>query len=193
MNIPYIDTGAFYRCVALYKKDNPNCEDLCLENFARDMKIRFLKDDNSDSVILNGNDVSKDIRTPEISKLVSLIAGMDNIRKVINVKLREMGNVNGGILEGRDIQTLVFPNANFKFYLTASIGERAKRRMKDYEKMGKSFTLQAIIEKIKSRDDKDMNRNYGPLKKADDAIEIDTTNLTLEEVVDKIINFIKIT
>ena len=155
------------------------------------MEIKFIKDKNGDHVYMNNTDVSKVIRTPEVAKTVSIIASMDNIRKIINIKLREMGNKTGGILEGRDIQTLVFPNADYKFFLTASIEERARRRFKDYKKLGKLVKMDELIKKMQRRDNNDINRDYGPLKKADDAIEIDTTNLTLEEVVDKIIKYIK--
>lgn len=155
------------------------------------MNIVFTKDENGDHVILNNEDVSKMIRTPEIAKIVSIIAGMDSIRKIINIKLREMGNKTGGILEGRDIQTLVFPNADFKFFLNASIVERAKRRMKDYEKIGETIEMDTLINKIKARDNSDINRNYGPLRKAKDAVEIDTTNLSLQEVIEKIVKIIE--
>lgn len=191
LEIPYIDTGAFYRCVAYYKKKNPYCNESCLEEFARTMEIRFQKDKTGQKVILNGKDVSQKIRTASVAKIVSLIASMDNIRKILNIKLREAGNRRGGILEGRDIQTLVFPNADLKFYLTASIEERAKRRMKDYIKLGEDISMETLVDKIKARDKSDIGRDYGPLKKAEDGIEIDTTDLSLDEVIGKIINFMK--
>ncbi|PLX68026.1 MAG: (d)CMP kinase [Denitrovibrio sp.] len=134
---------------------------------------------------INGKteDVSKKIRTPQIAEEVPKVASIGEIREIVTEKLRKMAESDDVIMDGRDIGTHVFPNAELKFFLKASTMERARRRLKDYEDQGISITVEEIAEEIDDRDKKDSEREHAPLRKAENAIEIDTTHLTIEEVI----------
>jgi len=182
LEISYLDTGAMYRMVTLYclenKIDVHNQEEVSnhLENINLEIKGR--------KFFLNNKDVSKDIRSKVVNDNVSYIASIKEVRIFLVDMQRKIGESEDCILDGRDIGTVVFPNADYKFFLNATPEERAKRRFK--ENSGVSF--EEVLNNIKERDHIDSTRKESPLKKAEDAIEIDTTSLNLEEVKEVIIN-----
>lgn len=188
-----IDTGSTYRCVALETIN----QGVKLENkekiieIAKTIKIDIEPLPDGDTVYLNGKDVTKDIRSKEVTQIVSQISSIKEVRfEMVNLqrKLAEGKNI---IMEGRDICTYVFPNANVKIYLDASIEERAKRRYKENQEKNINMTYEEVVENITKRDENDKTKEIGALKKAKDSIVVDTTRLTIEEVVEKIIEIIK--
>lgn len=188
-NFIYIDTGAMYRCVAYYclsQKIDLNDEKE-VENCLKDIHIQLTHDNK---VLLNDQDVSLDIRTDEVSLGASIVSRYMAIRKFLVDSQRKMASSGNVILDGRDIGTVVLPNADLKIYQVASVETRALRRYKENLERGLEVNLEVIKEEIEQRDYQDMNRTISPLKKADDAIEIDTSNLTLDEVVEVVLNLI---
>ena len=183
LGITFLDSGALYRTCA-YIKLTHKMSDEDLIQAVRNAKMAFSKDG---SLYLTINDktenVSGKIRTPQVAEAVSSVAAMPEIREAVTNQLRQMSETDSVIMDGRDIGTCVFPNADYKFYLSASSLERAKRRMKDYEAQGIEMSINELVREIDERDRKDSEREHAPLKKADDAIEIDTTHLTIEEVI----------
>lgn len=188
-NFIYIDTGAMYRCVAYYclsQKIDLNDEKE-VENCLKDIHIQLTHDNK---VLLNDQDVSLDIRTDKVSLGASIVSRYMAIRKFLVDSQRKMASSGNVILDGRDIGTVVLPNADLKIYQVASVETRALRRYKENLERGLEANLEVIKEEIEQRDYQDMNRTISPLKKADDAIEIDTSNLTLDEVVEIVLNLI---
>ena len=188
-----IDTGAMYRCVtveALNKNIKPT-EDEKIEEMMNKISIEMKNQDGNQKVFLNGKDVTKEIRTSNIDKNVSAFSALPIVRNKITPMQREMGQNENVIMEGRDIGTVVFPNANVKIYLDASDEEIAKRRYKQNIERGMKVTYKQVLEDIKRRNEYDLHREIAPLKQAEDAIYIDSTNLTIDEVVEKIIGIIK--
>ena len=187
-----IDTGATYRCVALatinkgYKLE----EESKIVSLLDEMNIEFKKIENEEKVFLNGKDVTKEIRSKEVNKIVSQVSHIPEIRENMVDFQRKIAEGKNVIMEGRDIGTNVFPNADVKIYLDATPEERAKRRMKQNEERGIESNYEEILENIKLRDHNDKTSNVAPLKKAEDAIYVDTSNLTIEEVTKKIIEII---
>lgn len=181
----YIDTGAMFRVVALFAQRS--CIDTndpaALAKVCADITIDFIGADGSSHVLANGEDVSSAIRSPEISLLTSKVAAVPAVRSHLLSQQRRMGARGGVVLEGRDIGTVVFPDADIKFYLTASVEERGRRRFAELIAKGVSVTLQQTVADVSQRDEQDMNRQYAPLRRADDAIEIDSTNRSFEEVL----------
>ena len=190
LNLIYIDSGATYRCVALSAlRNNLKIDDKEeIIKLTKSLKIEFTKDGRT---LLNNEDVSKEIRSKEVSEIVSPISSIIEVREILVDLQRKMANDNDVIMEGRDITTVVFPNANYKFYLDASIEERARRRFKQNEEMNIHIPMDELIESIKKRDYNDMHKPVGSLMRTDDQIYIDSTNMTIDEVVDKIIKNIK--
>ena len=189
LNLIYIDSGATYRCVALaVLRNNIKLEekDKIIE-LAKTLDIEF---DEHQKTYLNGEDVSSLIRSNEVTAIVSQISSIVEVREILVDLQRKMANGKNVIMEGRDITTVVFPNADFKFYLDASVEERAKRRFKQNEELGIKSNMDEIIENIKFRDYNDMHKPVGSLKRCDDQIYIDSTNMTIPEVVDFIVNII---
>ena len=190
LGLVYIDSGATYRCVALAcLRNNIKLEekDRIIE-LTKKLDIDFDKDGRT---FLNKEDVSNLIRTPEVTNIVSQISSIIEVREILVDLQRNMANNKDVIMEGRDITTVVFPNANYKFYLDADVIERAKRRFKQNEEMNIHIPMEEIIENIKMRDYNDMHKPVGALKRTDEQIYIDTTNLTIDEVVEKVIKNIK--
>lgn len=188
-----LDTGATYRCVALQTLR----ENLGLENekeiieIANNIDIKIDNTGNKDIVLLNGEDVSKEIRTKEVTSVVSQISSIIPVRERMVEMQRNLAKGKNVIVEGRDIGTVVFPNADVKIYLDASEETRAKRRYEENVQNGIDTTYEEVLENVKMRDYNDMHKKFGALKKADDAIVVDSTNLSIEEVVEKIKNIIK--
>ena len=189
----YIDTGAMYRAVTLkvLNQNIPVTDQEAVARIAKDIDIQFEKNNQKTIIYMDGEDVSDAIRTPEVDRQISPVAANPKVRKILVKKQQEMGREGGVVLDGRDIGTVVFPNAELKIFMVASVEERAKRRLKDLENQGIQADLEKIKEEIRYRDLQDMKRSYGPLKKADDAIEIDTTDLTIEQQVEKILELTK--
>ncbi|ATD55092.1 (d)CMP kinase [Clostridium chauvoei] len=188
-NLMYINTGAMYRAVALKSIENNidinDVESIC--NLIDSMEMKFENDD----LILNGENIQSKITMPEISSVVSAYASIQEVRlKLVNLQ-RKMSEEFNVIMDGRDIGTVVLKNAPYKFFLTATPEERADRRYKELKNRGLEVNYDKILEDIIKRDYIDTHRDVDPLKKADDAIEIDTTGLNIEEVTNKIISYIK--
>ena len=162
---------------------NPNDESL-ITKIAENTKIELLYENGNLKVILDGKDVSEKIRSPEVTSLVSIVSAHPKLRDIMVKKQRELGRNGGVVMDGRDIGTVVFPDADLKIFMTADVRERAKRRQKELKAQGFDVEIEKLIKEIEERDKFDSTREIGPLKKADDAIEIDTTNLTIDEQVE---------
>nr|WP_068128411.1 (d)CMP kinase [Nosocomiicoccus ampullae] len=182
LNYKYLDTGAMYRAVTLYSL---NLSESLTESNITDAKINFSE---SGDVFLNDTNVTKDIRNSEVTNKVSSIASIDFVRDYLVDMQREIAADKGIVMDGRDIGTVVIPDAELKIYLTASPEIRAKRRLIE-EARGNNITLDNLIKEIIARDESDMNREHSPLKKADSAIEINTDNMTIDEVASAILNY----
>lgn len=181
-----IDTGAMYRCVALAcLRNNIDLEDKDkIIELAKKIDISFDEDRN---VFLDGEDVSSEIRSKEVSSIVSEISSIVKVREEMVLQQRKMAEGANIIMEGRDITTVVFPDADFKFYLDASVEERAKRRFLQNKEAGIEMSLEEIKENIEKRDYNDMHKEVGSLTRTDEQIYIDSTNMTIDEVVDFIV------
>ncbi len=188
-NLLYLDTGAMYRMVAYYSlKNSINLDD---ETQVKKMMSEINLDMTEKSFLVNGVDVSAEIRTPEVTGIVSKVAALKIVREKLVDLQRKISNTKKSILDGRDIGTVVFPNAELKIFLVASPEERAKRRVKDYAEKGISGeSFEEVLSEIKRRDLLDSTREESPLKKADDAIEIDTSFMNIEEVCNEISKYI---
>ena len=193
MNLVSVDTGAMYRCVTL-NIINENIEITDIEKIKeilKNIKIELKKENDTQKVYLNGKDVTKEIRTDKVNKIISPISKIKEVREKMTILQREIGLNQNIIMEGRDIGTAVFPNANVKIYLDAKPEERARRRYEQNKENGiNDQTYEQILESVKNRDLIDSTREIAPLKKADDAILIDSTNMTIEEVANKVIEII---
>lgn len=188
-----LDTGATYRCVALQVlKENVKLEDEeKIIKIANEIDIQIDNTGSKDIILLNGEDVSKEIRTKEVTSIVAPISSIIPVREKMVEVQRKLATGKNVIVEGRDIGTVVFPNADIKIYLDASQEIRAKRRYEENIQDGMETTYEEILESIKMRDYNDMHRKVGALKKAEDAIVIDSSNLSIDEVVKKIEDIIK--
>lgn len=188
-NLMYINTGAMYRAVALKAKENnlapSDIEKIC--DLIENMKMEFKEDD----LILNGENVQDKITVPEISSIVSEYAKIKEVREKLVKLQREMSKKFNVIMDGRDIGTVVLKDAPFKFFLTATAEERAHRRFLELKGRDIPCDYDKILSDIIERDYKDSNRETDPLRKADDAIEIDTTGLNIKEVTEKINSYIR--
>ncbi len=193
LGLMYIDTGAMYRALTLKAvRENIGLEDeSSLIRLASSTKIDLKEKGGVLKVILDGEDVSSLIRTPELTNKVKYIARVPGVRAEMVRLQRSIGERHGAALEGRDIGTVVFPDADYKFYLDADVDERARRRYKELRELGQNVTLEDIKKDVVRRDSSDMTRSVGALKKAPDAIFIDTTRLSVDGVVDKILAYIK--
>lgn len=183
-----IDTGATYRCVTLKAIENGisiNEPEKIIE-ISKNIDIKLENNNGKQEVYMDNKNVTREIRTKEVSALVSQVSAIKEVRFNMVDLQRKMAENSNVIMEGRDITTYVFPNANVKIYLDASEEERAKRRYKENIEKGINSTYQEVLENIRLRDENDKNKEIGALKKADDAIVIDTTNLTIEQVVEQV-------
>ena len=189
LNINYIDTGAMYRAVT-YKCLSEGV-DVKNEEAVIEVAKRTDIDFRDNNIYLDSKVVNEEIRTREVSGNVSDVAKIKEVRYLMVDVQREIGTRNDVILDGRDIGSYVFPNADYKFFLVATPEERGRRRYKELCEKGFEGTLEEIIKDIEKRDEIDSNREFAPLKKADDAIEIDTTGLGIDEVVEAVVSKIK--
>ena len=183
-----LDTGAMYRCVALASLR----EQILLEEtekiieLAGTINIQLKPNNEETQLFLDGEDVTKEIRTTKVNKIVSQVSSIVKVRLKMVELQRKMAQGKNVIMEGRDITTYVFPNADVKIYLDASLEERAKRRYKENKERGLDTTYEEVLENIKRRDENDKNKEIGSLKIAEDAVVVDTTHLSILEVADKI-------
>lgn len=188
LGLIYVDTGAMYRCASLYMiRNNIQLDEIeKIAQMLEKIDIKQVRDDDVDIFYLNGEDVSDKIRTKEVNDIVSQVSHIVIVREKMVELQRKMAESANIIMEGRDIGTNVFPNAEVKIYLDASAEERANRRMKQNEEKGIEMSYEEILENIKFRDNNDKTSSVAPLKQAEDAVYVDTTSLTIDEVVDKI-------
>lgn len=189
MGLINLDTGATYRCVALasLKHGFKLEEEDKIVDMIDDLEIEFKYDkDDFIRVFLNGEEVTNEIRSFEVNKIVSPISSIVRVRlKMVDLQ-RKMAEGKNVIMEGRDIGTYVFPNADVKIYLDADVEERAKRRFKENQEKGLDVTFEEVLENIKKRDENDKHKEIGSLKIADDAIIVDSTKLSIEEMADAV-------
>ena len=189
LGIDYIDTGAMYRAIG-YKAKTRDI-DPADEDAIRDMLAGTLIDLQQGEVFLDGENVSAQIRTPEMSMMASVCSQIPAVREKLVQLQREMGTRKSVIMDGRDIGTNVLKDARFKIYLTASAEERARRRFLELQEKGETQSFEDVLEDIKQRDHNDMTRELNPLRKADDAVEVDTTGLDIEQVVQKVLEIVR--
>lgn len=190
----YIDTGAMYRAVTyLALRDNLLGNENALIEIAENTDIHLDFIDGETKVKTNGQDITIQVRSVEVNQRVSDVSKIEGVRKALVKKQQEMGNQDRGIvIEGRDITTVVFPNADVKVFLTASIEQRAKRRVEEYEEKGTSVSIEEVRKNLQQRDKIDSTRSISPLTKSPDAIEIDTSKVTIKEQVELILNQVKL-
>ena len=189
-NLLYIDTGAMYRAIAygMLKNNIKLDEEDKIIELAKNSKIEFI----DGKTYLDGHDISSEIRSMEVTKIVSPVSSIIKLREILVDLQRKMAEGSNVIMEGRDITTVVFPNATYKFYLDANVEERAKRRYKENLEKGMNVSFEEILENIRKRDYNDMHKEVGALIKSEDSIYIDSSNMTIEEVVEKIKSIIEV-
>lgn len=189
LGIIYVDTGAMYRAAAVFlnRRGIDKDDDKSIEKAVSDIDITF----SNERVLLNGEDVSKKIRENDVSKLASEYSENPAVRDKLTALQRQMGKTVSLVMDGRDIGSNVFKDAKYKFYLTASPEIRAERRYNELKERGEHIKLSKILEDIKTRDDRDMNRKLNPLKIVDGAVLIDSTDINIDEVVEKILSNIE--
>lgn len=188
-----IDTGAMYRCITLeaLRKNLQPVESGALAKILQNIEIELKKNEDIQEVWLNGEDVSSQIRTPEIDRFVGKFSALKMVRDKMTPLQRKMGENGNIIMEGRDIGTTVFPEADVKIYLDCSVEERARRRYQQNLEKGIEISYEEVLELIKQRHKLETEREIAPLRQAEDAILVDSTNLTIEEVVAEIEKIIK--
>ena len=192
LGITYLDTGAMYRAVTfgLIKNNISFTGFIELKKYVDNMNLEFKYTQTGSMVFLNGEDISKEIRSQVVTNNVSEVSAMSYIRNsMVNIQ-RKTSSSKDCVVEGRDIGTVVFPKADFKFFLIADVETRATRRLKDLTGNDKNISIEKLINDINIRDFKDSKRVNSPLEKADDAIEINTTDLTINEIINKIVNIV---
>ncbi|MEK6601189.1 MAG: (d)CMP kinase [Candidatus Binatota bacterium] len=189
----YMDTGAMYRAFAwkVMKEGIDLSDEKKLERVLKDTSIELLEQDGRSSVLVNGVDVTDRIRTPELSQLASRVSTSKIVRERMVELQRDMGSHGGVVAEGRDIGTVVFPNAEVKVFLDASSGERARRRFEELRSQGREVTVEETLEEMEQRDRRDRERDVAPLRKAEDAVVIDSTQAGVDGVVGRIMQEIK--
>lgn len=193
LGFTYMDTGAMYRCVTLSVLRNhiALADQEALQLLIQEMDIHFDKTDDKLVVCLNKEDVSTLIRKPEVTSHVSAVSALPQVRNHMVAIQRKSAKNQDCVIEGRDIGTIVFPKADVKFFLVADDIVRAKRRQLDLKAIGEEKTIDELVEEIRRRDRFDSERSHSPLKKADDAIEVDTSELTIDEQVDFMVNKVR--
>lgn len=186
----YIDTGAMYRAVGLYnirKNIDLNNEDDVV-NTLKDISIDIKYIDKEQRIFLNGEDVSSQIREEKVGTAASIVSTYKKVREVLVELQRSLANVQNVIMDGRDIGTVVLPNASLKIFLTASSEERTKRRYLELKENGKDVSIEDVAKELEERDERDTKRANSPLTKAEDAILVDTTNMNIEQTIEHIKN-----
>lgn len=189
LNYIYIDTGAMYRAVTLAALQNniPVDDAEQLATLAASIDIELHQNDSDTEIFLDGTDVSRDIRLPEVTQNISPVAANARVREILVAKQQQLGKNGGVVMDGRDIGTVVFPEAELKIFMEASVEERARRRIRELRERGVVMEIGVVESEIRQRDEADQSRDHGPLRKAQDAISIDTTTLSIDEQVEKIV------
>lgn len=189
----YCDTGAMYRSVTYMAKQEKvsYSDELRIVELMNKFKINFKNDINGQKVFINEQDISDEIRSVDITNNVSEVSALKLVREKLLELQREIANNSDVVMDGRDIGTTVLPDADVKIFMIASVHERAVRRFKEYESKGIEVSLDQLEKEISERDYKDSHRAISPLKKANDAIELDTTSLSVDEVVTKVLEVVK--
>jgi cytidylate kinase len=196
LGFKYIDTGAMYRAVALFAKQNGIINEKGVideENLQKklsEINLDFKNINGENHIFLNGMDVEKEIRTLEISELTSQISKLPFVREFLVAKQREIGKEKGIVMDGRDIGSVVFPDAEVKFFVTASPEVRAKRRFEELKSKGIETTYEQVLKSLQERDKQDTTRKTSPLIKTDDAIEIDNSNLNRQQQLELALTYI---
>lgn len=195
LDLVHLDTGALYRAVTFYalthcRKANGQIDPKLLIPHLDHIHLEFSEADNRLLLLLNGQDVSKEIRTPEVSGQVSTVAAMPEIRQFLLKTQQNIAEKGGVILDGRDIGTVVLPNADYKFFMTANTEERTRRRHEELKQSGHFLDLEEVKANLISRDKIDSEREFAPLRQADDAIVIDNSELNQEETVSLMLSYI---
>ncbi len=187
-----LDTGAMYRAVALAaaRRGIDPANMTALGNLVEEVVIDFARDAGIERVLLDGEDVSAAIRTPEISLLTSQVSACPAVREALVRRQRQLGVQGGVVLEGRDIGTVVFPDAEVKFFMVASAEERGRRRFLELQLKGATVDLVKTIAEVEARDTADSNRSHSPLRRAEDAVTIDTSALSIEQVLAEMLRVI---
>lgn len=189
----HIDTGAMYRAVTLkvLRAGIPPADGEAIRGLLASTHVSLRREGAVTRVILDGEDVTGEIRSPEVTRAVSMVSGHGAVRRAMVREQRRMGSEGGIVLEGRDIGTVVFPDADLKFFMIAGIEARARRRGEELRARGVTPDMNLLIEEIRERDMQDSTRAQSPLRKADDAIEIDTSGLTIEEQVSVVVERVR--
>ena len=192
LGITYLDTGAMYRAVTfgLIENDIKFEDSSELDNYLKQIKLKLSETKSGVILNLDGRNVSKEIRSSKVTENVSEVSALKKVRDSMVLIQRKMAKKNDCILEGRDIGTVVFPNADFKFFLIADQIVRAKRRQNDLKKMDEQKSIDNVTRDIIKRDHKDSTRKHSPLIKSENAIIINTSNLGINKVIDKIVNIV---
>lgn len=193
LGLLYLDTGAMYRAVAFAVTEaGVECTDGgAAAKIAKDAHIELTGEPESLQIKLNGRDISEEIRTKEIAQAASVVSTNSEVRKILVSHQQELGRYGGGVLEGRDIGTVVFPDADIKFFLTAKPEERAQRRFLEDQRRGSSLTYEETLAEINQRDKRDVNREDSPLAIAEGSVVIDTTGMNLEEILEEMVRRIE--
>jgi len=189
----YIDTGAMYRAmgVAASRSGVEPVGGPAIDRLCETTDIRLVPEDGANRVILNGEDVTEEIRTPGASMMASRVSALKAVRERLLGLQREMGRAGGVVMDGRDIGTVVFPDAQVKFFLVADLEERARRRQAELEAKGSAPGFDATLEDMRRRDRDDTDREIAPLKKAEDAVLVDTTVMTIDDAVSFVLEHVK--
>ena len=193
LNVLYLDTGAMYRATALkaLKLGIDTFDVEGVETFIHDINLDIKYIDGAQHTYLDGEDVSEKIREPQVSMAASNVSSLKSVRlKMVDMQ-RKIAEGTSCVLDGRDIGSYVLPNADYKFYITASVDVRADRRYKELKLKGHDVDFEELKKEIEQRDYNDKNRDFSPLKKADDAITIDTSFMTIDQVINKVLSYIK--
>ena len=188
----YIDTGAMYRSVAWkFLQTGREFDEAFISELANTMIIEFKPEAKVNRVFVDGTEVTEAIRTPEVTAIVSRVAAIGAVREAMVEQQRRMGEIGGVLMDGRDIGTVVFPHAQLKIFLTASVEERARRRYKEMVEKGQQVELAQLQEDIPARDKQDSERAISPLRQAEDALLLDTSDMSIAQVTDKILQLVQ--
>ena len=189
LNYRYIDTGAMYRAVAwtAQKKGLSLTDETAMAELARSLKIEFVPGADGQSVLVDGENATAHLKNETVGKGAATVAAQKSVREVLVARQRQIGETGNVVMDGRDIGTVVFPQANKKFFFVADAEERGRRRYEELKSKNPDLDLKIIIEEIRQRDHEDCNRKISPLVSAEDALEVDTTRLSIEEVTDHVL------
>ena len=189
LNYRYIDTGAMYRAVAwtAQKKGLSLTDETAMAELARSLKIEFVPGADGQSVLVDGENATAHLKNETVGKEAATVAAQKSVREVLVARQRQIGETGNVVMDGRDIGTVVFPQANKKFFFVADAEERGRRRYEELKSKNPDLDLKIIIEEIRQRDHEDCNRKISPLVRAEDALEVDTTRLSIEEVTDHVL------